>query len=158
MMLKTDRLGLALQSPTEVLAWVESLPPDVRVEISPVYLDRLKNASGPDPWSCMFRIRLNEGAAEVGSCGFKGPPDGEGMVEIAYGIDEPFRNQGYATEAAEALTNYGLSLNEVRVVRAQTKSENAPSERVLTKIGFLLIGQFEDPEDGLVNRWEIRKS
>ena len=158
MILLTDRLELTLQSPTDVLAWVETLPPEVRCELSPVWLDRLKRATGPDVWSCMFRIRLQSAGTEVGSCGFKGPPDESGMVEIAYGIDEPYRNQGFATEAAGALTEYGLSLNEVRVVRANTKSENAASERTLTKNGFVLMGQFEDPEDGWVNRWEIAKA
>ena len=154
MLLTTERLELTLQSPAEVLAWVDSLPPEVRSEISPNWLERLKNAIGPDPWSCMFRIRLINAGLEIGSCGFKGAPDENGVVEIAYGIDEPYQNRGFATESAGALTAYAQSLDEVRLVRASTKSENVASERILLKCGFTLIGQFNDPEDGLVNRWQ----
>ena len=80
------------------------------------------------------------------------------MVEIAYGIDEAHRNRGFATESAGVLTDFAMSLVDVRIVRANTKSENVASERTLIKNGFQLIGQFEDPEDGLVNRWETSKS
>jgi RimJ/RimL family protein N-acetyltransferase len=154
MLLKADRLELNLQSPKEVVAWVDSLPPEVRVEISSIWLERLNNAIEPDPWLCMFRIRLIEDKSEVGSCGFKGPPDENGVVEIAYGIDEQYRNLGFATESANTLKEYALGLAEVRIVRANTKSENVASERTLEKCGFKLVGQFNDPEDGLVNRWE----
>ena len=44
----------------------------------------------------------------VGKCGFKGPP-ADGVVEIAYGIDPEYQGKGYATEAAEALTNVAFS-------------------------------------------------
>ena len=155
MLLRAGRVELVLQSPEEVLAWVDSLPPEVRSEISPDWLNRVRKAIGPDPWTGMFRIRLQEEGAETGSCGFKGSPDENGVVEIAYGIDEPHRHRGLATESVGVLTEYALQLEEVRIVRAHTKPENFPSERVVVKCGFTLVGQFEDPDDGLVNRWEI---
>ncbi len=158
MVLTTSRLELTLQTPAEVLAWVETLPSEVRVEISPDWLARVRSARGPDPWSCLFQIRLRDGdeaGTQVGSCGYKGPPDDDGMVEIAYGIDEPFRGQGFATEAAAALVEFALGRAEVRTVRANTKGGNLASERTLVKCGFTLRGEFQDPEDGAVNRWEI---
>ena len=155
MLLRAGRIELVLQSPDEVLAWVDSLPPEVRSEISPDWLERLKNAIGPDPWTCMFRIRQNDERSEIGLCGFKGAPDENGVVEIAYGIDEPYRNRGFATESVGLLTEYAMQLEEVRIVRANTKAENFGSARTLVKCGFKLIGTFEDPEDGWVNRWEI---
>ena len=42
----------------------------------------------------------------------------------------------------------------VRVVRAHTRLEGEASMRVLRKCGFERIGQFMDPENGLVWRWE----
>jgi RimJ/RimL family protein N-acetyltransferase len=155
MLLTTDRIELSLQTPEEVLAWFDSQPSEVRSEISMDWLTRLQNALRPDPWLCMFQIRLKKDGSKIGSCGFKGAPDENGVVEIAYGIDKAYRNRGFATESARALTKYALSLEEVRIVRANTKAENVASERILVKCGFTFIGQFEDPEDGLVNRWEI---
>lgn len=92
--------------------------------------------------------------ALVGTCGFKGPPEAEGIVEIAYGVAPDHQGKGYATEAAEALVGYAFSSGRVRVVRAHTFSEANASTRVLTKRGFQLVGEVIDPEDGLVWRWE----
>ena len=116
MLLKADRIELTLQTPEEVLAWVDFQPPEVRSEISMDWLARLQNAIGPDPWLCMFRIQLKKDGSEIGSCGFKVSPDENGVVEIPYGIDRAYRGHGFATES---------------------------------------VGQCEDPEDCLVNRWEI---
>jgi RimJ/RimL family protein N-acetyltransferase len=43
----------------------------------------------------MFSIIAKESNHAVGSCGFKAPPDEQGAVEIAYGVDEPFQSQGF---------------------------------------------------------------
>ncbi|HMP59849.1 MAG TPA: GNAT family N-acetyltransferase, partial [Gemmatales bacterium] len=88
------------------------------------------------------------------SCAFKGPPDAEGVVELAYGIEPSHRGRGFATEAADALTVFALATGQVRLVRAHTLPTGAASERVLAKCGFRLIGDVVDPEDGLVHRWE----
>lgn len=79
------------------------------------------------------------------------------MVEIAYGIDEPFRSQGYATQCVLALIRFARTIEIVKTIRANTKCENLASERVLQKTGFRCCGQFEEPDDGLVNRWEVAK-
>ena len=95
--------------------------------------------------------------AGVGSCGFKGPPDANGTVEIAYGIAPAHQNKGYATEAAAALVRFALASGEVRVVRAHTRERAGASARVLAKCHFEPLGQVVDPEDGLVWRWEIKQ-
>ena len=45
-------------------------------------------------------------------------------------------------------------LDAVRVVRAHTLPQANASTRVLGKCGFTFTGPVEDPEDGLVWRWE----
>jgi len=154
--LEAPRLRLELQSPAAVLRWIESLPPAVRAEVSPDYVLRLQAADGPSPWTCSFSMVDRAMNQVVGSCAFKGPPDGHGMVEVAYGVEEPYQRAGYATEATQALIGFCISNPAVQGVRAHTKPDNLASERVLQKSGFELIGEVQDPEDGLVNRWEIR--
>ncbi len=112
------------------------------------------SASEPSPWIHGFSIIDRNSGLEVGSCGFKGPPNSEGAVEIAYGIDPDFQRRGFATEAAAGLLDYALNQNIVRIVRAHTLLDNIASQKVLAKCGFQLIGEVEDPEDGLVLRWE----
>lgn len=153
----SPRLELILQTPDEVLAWVESLPPADRVEVSPAWIERVRVTPAGDFWSLNFSVRERAGGPEVGGCAFKGPPDGDQTVEIAYGIEEPYRGRGYATEAARALTDFALATGKVRVVRAHTRPGNGASATVLTRCGFQEVGEVIDPEDGLVCRWERRE-
>ena len=90
----------------------------------------------------------------IGSCGYKGPPNLEGVVEIAYGVDTDYQGRGYATEAARALVDFAFDDDHVRLVRAHTLPDNGASAQVLTKCGFDQIGEVVDAEDGLVCRWE----
>jgi RimJ/RimL family protein N-acetyltransferase len=154
--LEAPRLRLELQSPAAVLKWIESLPSDDRAEVSPEYIQRLRTADSPDPWTCMFTMVDRQTNQVVGSCGFKGAPDGIGMVELAYGVEEAHRGAGYATEATQALIGFCISNEPVHRIRAHSKASNRASERVLRKSGFEFLGEVDDPEDGLVNRWEIR--
>ncbi|MGL6074866.1 MAG: GNAT family N-acetyltransferase [Fimbriiglobus sp.] len=154
--IQAGRLELVLQTPEEVLAWVESLPPEVRGEVSPDWIARVLATLPGDVWSLSFAARLREGVP-VGVVAFKGPPDNSGTVEIAYGIDEEHQRQGYATEAATALVAYALANRRVFRVRAHTKADNPASIRVLERCGFAPLGEVMDPEDGLVLRWEVSK-
>lgn len=150
--IETRRLRLALESTESVLARIDGLSPEDRAQVSPEWLARMRNSS-PTPWTHGFAILDRTTGSSIGSCAFKGPPDENGMVEIAYGIDADHRGRGYAKEAAAALVEFALEAG-VRVVRAHTLRENGPSARVLASCGFAAVGEVVDPEDGLVMRWE----
>ncbi|MFO0906797.1 MAG: GNAT family N-acetyltransferase [Isosphaeraceae bacterium] len=154
LVIPTERLDLVLKTPEEALAWVEALPPEDRAEVSPEWIARVRRTPPGDPWALGFTVVDRGSKATVGGCAFKGPPDSDGMVEVAYGIDEAYRCQGFATEASAGLTEFALSHDQVRVVRAHTKADNGPSVRVLSKCGFEKLGEVIDPEDGPVIRWE----
>jgi RimJ/RimL family protein N-acetyltransferase len=150
----TARLDLVLQTPDEVLARIEAMPPADRAEVSPDWLARVRVTKPGDVWALAFDVVERATGSSVGGCGFKGPPDAGGMVEVAYGIEPDQRGRGYATEAADALTAFAFASGRVRLVHAHTKPENPASERVLAKCGFARLGEVADPEDGLVCRWE----
>ena len=152
--LETERLRLALESPGELLARIEALSPAEREEVSPEWLARVREAEESDPWLHGFSIRNRASGAVVGACGFKGVPNAEGIVEIAYAVNPVHQGLGYATEASRALVEFAFRTGRVRVVRAHTKPDNAASQRVLAKCGFESLGEVNDPEDGLVRRWE----
>jgi RimJ/RimL family protein N-acetyltransferase len=151
--IETQRLRLALESTESVLARIDALSPEDRAQVSPDWVARMRDSS-PTPWTHGFAIVERASGSAVGSCGFRGPPDEGGMVEIAYGIDVDHRGRGYAKEAAAALVDFALG-NGVRVVRAHTLVENGASARVLMSCGFAAVGEVVDPEDGLVMRWEL---
>jgi RimJ/RimL family protein N-acetyltransferase len=152
--LETRNLLLTLRSPQEVKAWVDSLDATVKKELSPEWLRSIAEAAHADPWLHGFCLVQRATGTTVGTAAFKAPPDGDGVVEISYAIAPDHQRQGYATEAADALTAYAFAQDAVRLVRAHTLPEPNASTRVLTKCGFRFAGEVIDPEDGLVWRWE----
>ena len=96
--------------------------------------------------------------ALVGACGYRGPPDEQGFVEIGYGIAPAYRGRGLVSEAALALAGHAFHGTAVTGVRAHTLPETSASTRILTKCGFIHTGDFDDPEDGTLWRWELRQT
>ena len=127
-------------------------------EVSPAWFAALRSATVADPWRHGFFIVDPRRKEVVGTAGFKGPPDADGVVEIAYGVAPEYQGRGYATEAATALVEFALAEPSVRTVRAHTLPEPNASTRVLTKNGFRHLGEVMDPEDGRVWRWELPRS
>ena len=80
----------------------------------------------------------------VGDIGFKGPPDELDTVEIGYSILPAFQGRGYATEAAQALIEWGRAQPGVRRIVANCLADNAASIRVLQKAGMRQSGRDRD--------------
>ncbi len=93
----------------------------------------------------------------VGSCGFKGAPNDVGMVEIGYEVADSYRNRGLATEFATALIDFAFSHPHVTMVQAHTLAVENPSCMVLQRCGMQKIKTLEDPDDGLIWRWELQR-
>jgi RimJ/RimL family protein N-acetyltransferase len=79
----------------------------------------------------------------IGSIVFHGAPGDDGVVEIAYGVEQESQLQGYATEAARASVAWALAQPGVNAIRATTPSWHVPSRRVLEKTGFCRVGARE---------------
>lgn len=155
--LQTPRLKLVLKTPEEVHAGIETMDAADKAQLSADWLAHLHASTAPDPWVHGFSIVHLETGITVGQCGFKGPPDPDGVVEIAYGVASDQERQGYATEAARGLIAYALGVDQVKVVRAHTLPASNASKRVLAKCGFQFVGEINDPEDGLVWRFETTR-
>ena len=170
-MIETEHLRLYPHAPDHLLALIDA--PDryeelsgfpaaaglreffVSGEVSAEFLASLRALQGPNPWHLGFAVVHPECGAVIGSGGFKGAPNADGMVEIAYGIVPEHQSRGYATEVARALVAYALDSDSVRLVRAHTLPTPNASTRVLRKCGFEFVGEVIEPDDGLVWRWEL---
>jgi len=173
LILETPRLQLVAYEPAHLLALMESdrrfeesfgLPPAAGLgtflqsgDVSPDWVASVRASTHGDPWVHGFGIVDRVSQSVVGGVGFKGPPNAQGEVEIAYGVVPMFQNLGYATEAATAGADFAFGNDAVQRVIAHTKDEHNASTRVLEKCGFLRIGDVIDPEDGLVCRWELAR-
>jgi RimJ/RimL family protein N-acetyltransferase len=100
-----------------------------------------------DPLQRLWGDRVmiaREGPRRVlGSVVFHGAPRENGVVEVAYGVEEESQRNGYATEGTLASVEWALATPGVRAVRATTPSWHAPSRRVLEKCGFTQVGTRE---------------
>jgi len=148
-------LRLVPRTRDEVKANIEAMDAAVRAQISADWWAKFQASAPIDPWVHGFNLFLDDGT-NVGMGSFKGPPD-DGAVEIAYAILPEHQGRGYATDAARVMVEYAFKSAEVRVVRAHTLPDGAASQRVLKKSGFTRKGEFIDPEDGLVWRFEIER-
>jgi GNAT superfamily N-acetyltransferase len=113
----------------------------------------LARVGGETRWGA-FLAMDTESRLVVGTCGYKGPPDADGAVEIAYFTFPAYEGRGYATAMAALLTSRAGAAPPARTVRAHTLPERNASVRILEKLGFAHLGQVVDPEDGPVWRWE----
>ncbi len=102
---------------------------------------RMVAEHGSEAW-----LILQDGLV-VGDAGTFGPPDERGDVEIGYGLAEPARGHGLASEFVTALARHVLGRDGVRrVVARGVLADNVPSRRALERAGFVL----EREEPGLV--------
>jgi [ribosomal protein S5]-alanine N-acetyltransferase len=108
---------------------------------------------GADPPWRGYLAADAESRVAVGTCAFKGGPDANGAVEIAYFTFPPHEGVGYATGMARALVAIAARQDGVRLVCAHTLPEANASTRVLSKLGFVFVGDASGPE-GSVWRWE----
>jgi [ribosomal protein S5]-alanine N-acetyltransferase len=149
----TDRLTIVRQTRAQALAMVEALSPEDRVQVSPDWLAMVEGPEMRGGWAYGFSVVLTDGGTPVGTGGFKAPPV-DGMVEIAYAVEPAERGKGFASEIAKGLTAYAFSFPEVTRVRAHTLPDGIASQRALAGSGFAFVGEVNDPEDGLVFRYE----
>jgi RimJ/RimL family protein N-acetyltransferase len=123
-------------------------------DVAPEWLAALESASGIDPWRYGFAVVHRESGLVIGNAGFTGPPNADGIFEIAYGIVPEYEGRGYATEAADALIAWATQNGQGKIARAHTLPLRNASCRVLEKCGFQHAGELTHPTDGLIWRWE----
>jgi ribosomal-protein-alanine N-acetyltransferase len=93
----------------------------------------------------------------VGSIVFAGMPTGDGVAELAYGVEDGSQGRGYATEAVSACVAWALQQPGVRAVRATTFGWHRPSLRVIEKVGMTRVGLREHETMGELIVFETRR-
>lgn len=152
--LETDRLILRRRRVDEAAIyrqlWIERdrrAPPHRRidragrptVEDIAAFIRAERDESRPG----ILAVERKETAEVIGICGLifheTGPPD---EPEVAYELLRAAHGCGYATEAGRAVVAWAIAARYPRV-RAWVRDWNAPSRRVLEKLGFHETGRVE---------------
>jgi RimJ/RimL family protein N-acetyltransferase len=61
-------------------------------------------------------------------------------AELGYWVGVPYWGKGYATEAAQAMVQYGFDALELNRILASCMSHNSASGKILVKLGMLYEG------------------
>jgi ribosomal-protein-alanine N-acetyltransferase len=109
-----------------------------------------------DAWGAQLFV-IEEPRTLVGLGGYKGAPR-EGIVEIGYAIAPAFRGRGLATEVCAQMIHRAFADHQVRAVDAHTLAGMNPSTRVLEKLLFRQMGEIDDPDDGKIWHWRLRRT
>ena len=136
--LETERLRLHVASQAEM---EQVTAKETNEELKKAYQEMLDGyLAHPEQgeWYAIWLVTRHDGV-QVGDLSFKGLNE-DGSVEIGYGIKEEFQGQGYATEAVMAAVDWALKQDGVLCVEAETEPDNAASQRVLAKCGFVPNG------------------
>lgn len=137
--------------------WERTDPEGVRRDIEEM---RGRAPGEPGGW-VQFSVEQREGGTLVGDVGIS-PADGEpGVIKVGYTMAPEFQGRGYATEAVGALVGYAFDTLGADVLRAYASADNAPSIRVMEKIGMRLVERMErrsGEEVWFVVRYERRGS
>ncbi|GAB2571987.1 hypothetical protein Aab01nite_03800 [Paractinoplanes abujensis] len=107
-------------------------------------------------WIARAAVAEPEGVT-VGHGGFHGPPDADGVVEVAYSVDPAHRRRGYAKAMLRSLLARADADPRVTAVRASIRPDNVGSRATIAGLGFRKIGEQWDPEDGLEDVFLRRK-
>ncbi len=116
----------------------------------------LKNNPDAASWWMYFFVHTADRKL-VGNGGFKGKPDDAGTVEIGYAVAPAYRGKGLATEAAQGLIDFAFTHSQVQTVQAHTLAEENESVRVLRKVGMEFVRKLNDPENGDIWQWQLKR-
>ncbi len=123
----------ALRGDAEVMRYIGAGAPLTR-EQAKERLDRLVSC-----WTNhglgIFSVRLREEPVPVGWAGLQPLEDGK-EIEVGYGFGRPAWGRGIATEAAQAVVQWGFTDRALDRIVAVAYPENEGSRRVMDKLGM----------------------
>lgn len=122
--------------------WTERTPEAVRNFIQ-MFLDHQK----ADPrYKFQLAATLKSTGELIGNCGIRKHSAGAHQADIGYELDPLHWGNGYATEAARAIVQFGFTTLKVHRIWSWCVADNVGSSHVLEKLGMQLEGRLRDNE------------
>lgn len=92
---------------------------------------------------CYWPVELAVTGECIGLCGIQ-PKDND-PYDFGWRIAKLHWNQGYATEAAVSIRDYALNSLKIPLLTATALTHNAPSIKVMKKVGMIYVNEFPTP-------------
>ena len=97
-------------------------------------------------------VTLPEGGTLIGNCGIRRKLRNESEADIGYELVPDYWGSGYATEAAQAMVEFGFKKLRLHRISSWCIADNTASTRVLKKVGLRLEGRLRENEH-FKGRW-----
>jgi RimJ/RimL family protein N-acetyltransferase len=112
------------------------------------WVQMLQNVWDPLPPFLVMAVVPKQTGRPIGYIGLHPKEALDNEVEILYAMADEYQNNGYITEAGEAIIRWCFANTKVPYLVAVVKHSNAPSIRVAQKLGFLYAGERTYPYNG----------
>jgi len=131
-------------------AWMDRTPAEVREFVGMF----LANQQSVPRVKFQLASTLKTTGQLIGNCGIRLESAEARQADIGYELDPNYWGQGYATEAARAMVQYGFSQLRVHRIWSWCIADNLGSARVLEKLGMRLEGQLRENEHYKGRWWD----
>ncbi len=122
--------------------WEERSEADVRD-----FVEMFRGWRAEQPrWRFQLAIVLREDGRLIGNCGIRRKPDNDWEADLGYELSPQCWGNGYATEAARAMVDFGFGELGLRRISSWCIADNVASARVLERLGFLKEGRLRSNE------------
>lgn len=111
---------------------------------------KVRDTENPGAWLILVDQEV------VGLCSYKMAPRETGEIEIGYGIAASRRGRGIGRAAIALMLARSRADGRIHTLTAQTALHNAPSQRLLLRLGFTSCGYGYQPGDGPLRLWRLQ--
>jgi [ribosomal protein S5]-alanine N-acetyltransferase len=122
--------------------WTHRTPEDVQEFVGWFIAQQQQNPR----YKFQFAVTLRDSGRLIGNAGVRKESAEVQVASMGYELDPAYWGQGYATEAARALVDYGFTVMQVHRIGAHCVADNTGSRHVLEKLGMRLEGRLRDAE------------
>lgn len=141
-----------LDQDPEVMKYINGGKVTSREQIKEVFLPRLAKYANPEKGWGLWRVTIKESAKDIGwilvrpNLFFSENPEFDNL-EVGWRFLQSSWGNGYATEAAEAVVEQVIKLDEVKRISAIAMDGNWGSIKIMEKLGMSFVKQYlhEDP-------------
>ena len=127
-------------------------PPPETGDVLLFFRDSIEHDASNGAFVVRMMVRSEDRMA-VGNIGLVAP-DEAGRSMYGYSVYPEFEGNGYASEAARAIVDFGLSLDSVKTVYATIPVGHTASEIVSSRAGLTLTPHQIEEEGMILNVWE----
>ena len=126
-----------------IFSQYEAWGPNTHEDTKKFIADRVTQSQTKPRYKFDLAICLKDQNLLIGGCGIRREAPESVVANMGWAVNPSFQANGYATEAAQALIQYGFKQLALSVIVATCDARNTASFRVMEKLGMKRVGLLE---------------